>query len=203
MKTIKEFSVLATIYSLLIASILFSSGCKKEDLLPSPDAVAYSSEKQASESLVSRTSSASDFAVRKSDIMIKIDHNAARSLMPDYCVSVKFDGNIIFEGRRNVSYIGKKEWKLDMNKLYAVKKLFEQSGFNMIEDNLSLLADVPMVSTTWCATPSNIPKTLVDYNGDYPEGLISLRQKAEYILDLTMLIYPDSKSTTLNGNVSL
>lgn len=191
MKTLKNLRIQNSIAVTVIVSLLFLTSCKKEDLVTttSGNATATDGVKQAPQAKSNQIHPPAEFRAElpkagQSTVMIKIDHIAARTHAPDYSVSIKFDGTIIFEGRRNVAYVGTKEWQLASDKFMNVKQLFDHSGFNSIEDNLSELADVPMVYTTWCASPAQRATTLFDYNDGYPEGLISLRQKAESILDL-------------------
>ena len=194
MKTLKNIRIQNSIAATVIVSLLFLSSCQKEDLVTTTSGNVTTSDNakhdpQGKRHQVHPAADARfELPEAQSTIMIKIDHIAGRTHAPDYSVSIKFDGTIIFEGRRNVAYLDTKEWRLASDKFMNVKQLFENSGFNSIENHLSELADVPMVYTTWSASAAQRSKTLFDYNDGYPEGLISLRQKAESILDLGQYI---------------
>ncbi|MEO5572044.1 MAG: DUF6438 domain-containing protein [Bacteroidia bacterium] len=178
----------------LISSVLFLASCSKEELsLPVANASQSAGEARTALAQATEATASSDLQKATSTIMIRIEHQAARSEAPDYAVTIKFDGTIKFEGRRNVAYIGNREWKLELSKFIAIKNLFAYTNFTSIEDNLPLLADVPMIYTTYCASPADFAKTLFDYDHDYPEGLISLREKAEILLDLNMYIISDAR----------
>ena len=190
MKTLKNIS------ASFIVLVLFVSSCKKDDLTSTNSGNSSSSDvaRQALQNNDQQAAYGTSFQqVAEQTVMMRINHIAARSQFPDYSITIKFDGTIIFEGRRNVAFIGTKEWKLAGDKFMNVKQLFDHSGFNSIEDRLSLLADAPMVATTWCASSVQLPRTLIDYYQGYPEGLISLREKAENILNLVEFVSGGSK----------
>lgn len=195
MKTIKNFNLKNSLSISFAAFALLLASCKKDDLATTSAnestksaSAKYAMPGQAKQSTLKNITRDHDPKIKEVFSMITIDHIAARTHAPDYCVTVKSDATVIFEGRRNVALVGTKEWKLNAEQFHALKDMFEHSGFNSIEDNLSLLADVPMVSTTWSNSLADFSRTLIDYNQGYPEALISLRNKAEDMLDLSKYV---------------
>ncbi|MEO5570661.1 MAG: DUF6438 domain-containing protein [Bacteroidia bacterium] len=194
MKNSSNFSIKNSLtVSLFASALFFLASCEKE-VIPAPSginvngntekATASNGASQAEQVQFAAASDAASQSVHKSFDMIVIDHHAARSYGPDYSVTVRGDGYVTFEGRRNVSVLGKKVWKLDEEKFSAIKRIFEASDFAHIEDNLSLIAGVPIVYTSYAASAYSRQVTLFDYNKTDPAKLIFLRLKAEDILDI-------------------
>ncbi|MEO5570660.1 MAG: DUF6438 domain-containing protein [Bacteroidia bacterium] len=179
--------------SLLASALFFFASCEK-DVIPAPSGINVSgnTEKATASNSASQAehfqSDAASQSVHKSFDMIVINHIAARTSAPDYIVTVRGDGYVTFEGRRNVSLIGKKVWKLEAPRFTELQNLFIESEFTEIDDTLSLYVNVPIIYTSFTASASSRPVTLFDYNQGYPQALINIRIIAEGILDISQYV---------------
>ena len=177
MKTSKKFNLVNKISAFLFicASAFFMTSCQEEDL-PMP---VRSSDGIAAGRQIAPRSDAFE--------MIKIDHIAARTSMADYSVSVKSDGIVTFEGRRNVAVIRKETFKISEARLAELSKMFTDAKFNSINDKLTIVPDLPYHLTTYCASAELRSKTILD-NSQEPLNLIDLRIRVEKVLDISKYV---------------
>lgn len=201
---------------LIITSSLFMASCEKEELMDFSVESKETTERQNKpidihgaktnriqadaanfdQSLASENASAGIF------IMIKIDHLPGKSAEPDYSVTVTSDGHVTYDGRGSVAVKGKIEQDVKGFVLEEIKGLFEHSGFSSILQDLPNIADAPRVYTTWKSSSIARPITLMDYNRAYPMALVSLRIKAESILNIPELVHGEPLVTVLNSDAS-
>ncbi|MEO5569974.1 MAG: DUF6438 domain-containing protein [Bacteroidia bacterium] len=187
MKTLKHFNLKNILSASAIASVLFFASCEKE-IIQAPSGINAKGDIQKVSASV-QDQQASSLVSNKAPVvidMIKIDHQAALTHTPDYSVTVKSNGLVIYEGRKYVAVTGQKKWILDSEKFAFLKSLY--SDFDKIQDNLSLMADVPMVYTTWSASADTRTIILFDYDLGEPEQLINLRKRTELLLDIDRFI---------------
>lgn len=195
----KEFLILSFMFSLLF----YLTSCKKDDIEVPSKVSTGASERQikSNHDDVSKGNAEKVNQLKfippnanqgkiAADVLIKIDHQAARSKAPDYVVTVFSNGKVVFEGRRNVTFIGPKEMKIDKSTVEELKRLFTEANFSGIEDALPYIADIPTVYTTYNGPDpvGDVINTLKDYNDGIPLELIALRIKTESILNISHLV---------------
>ena len=175
-----------SILSLAFVSVFFLASCSKDEL-PQPSAgntaVANVEMKQIAPPIVYA------FTV------IAIDHQAGRNRLPDYRVTVKSDGTVLFEGRRNVVVRGKVSFTIGAGRLSELIAVFKNGGFMKMKDQLDLNPELPRVATSFSAVDvdganSAKMKTLVD-NNKLPAALVRMREKAELILHTERFVTGD------------
>ncbi len=120
MKTLR--SLTATILLLSAAFVLILTGCQKDELI-SPNAATPPPVDLAS---ALNTNNSQPFQ------MISIDHKAGPTQAADYNVTVMSDGQIIFEGRKNVATIGIRTKNLTNDQMIKLQKYFEENNFEGI-----------------------------------------------------------------------
>ena len=160
---------------MLIASSLWFAGCEKAEL-PQP---ASSPASNSFDRL------AADFS---NHVMLVIEHNAVRSNLPDYIVTLRRNGAVEFEGRKNVSHIGRYKMQAEEGTVSYIKNMFEAANFFNIQQ-VPIQWDAPNVATTYSNGIRS--KTLIDFNKGIPQLLIQIRKKAEEKLNISRYIYGD------------
>lgn len=178
---VKSSSLLLTFFLAFIMA-----GCQKEQL-PIPGSSSYS-EALGNEKL-------SRPEIRPNEI-IRIDHQAARSFLPDYMVSLYDNGTVVFYGRKNVANYGKVTYRISESTMQEFSQIVKATDFFNISDTLTYQQDRPLTITTFSFPihPAGEPwfdsaaKSLIDYNGTYPEALIGMRVKVERLLKTSELI---------------
>ncbi|HKR05604.1 MAG TPA: DUF6438 domain-containing protein [Bacteroidia bacterium] len=176
MNTIKSTTKFRTLFGISVIVFMLSACSKDESMQPS--------------------SSSTDNAMKNAlpYEMIKIDHMAGRSVLPDYQVTVYSDQRVVFEGRRNTAFIGKKTFTMD-SESSVLKNLFESSGLfdRSVPSGVSanandiIQADIPTVLTSY--NNGSYTVTLKDYNDPYAKSnLYNVRVKAEDLLNISSLI---------------
>jgi hypothetical protein len=200
MKTLKfnsrNMRDILLVFPLMIYSLFFFASCQKENVItPSKENIAMAERKLEPVDNDVVQSDAADVVlshpiITKSYLMLKIDHRAAMSFNPDYSVSVSSDGNVEFEGRRNVFFIGKKKLKISSNEVQMLKYLFIRTEFFSMNEDIPNIIDLPIVYTTYSeqSPAADSEKTLRDDNSGQPLQLFSLRVQAESILNISWLI---------------
>lgn len=180
MKTSKlnypEFKKIGVSLMLACSSMVFMAGCQKEESAqPGSDSKDYNHLKQAGPPLAT-------FA------FITIDHYAANTSLPDYSVSVKSNGIVVFEGKRNVAYMGRLQFEVPPSTINNLKDLFIHSNFFNMRDEIIWSPDLPINSTTYAIDRSDGGiKTLHDRESK-PAELVALREKAESLLHISKYI---------------
>ncbi|MFI5220067.1 MAG: DUF6438 domain-containing protein [Bacteroidia bacterium] len=120
--------------------------------------------------------------------LIEIDHQALRSHLPDYKVTVQSNGMIIFEGRRNVTVMGKRYFEVPKSTLIILEEIFKEDGFYAIQSHLVLHPDAPYVLTSFRMYRDARLKTLADDNSN-PESLIRIRSAVEEVLEIQRYVH--------------
>jgi len=120
MKTFK--SLTAAIYILSAAFVLTLTSCQKDELI-SPNSATTASIDQAS---------AANVPNEQRFQMISINHHAGSTQAADYNVTIMSDGQLIFEGRKNVATIGMKTLYLSTDQMITLQKYFAGNNFEGI-----------------------------------------------------------------------
>ncbi len=175
-----------SLVSLALISILFMASCGKDDV------VIPQGKDQAKGIDIARQIEPADHSASADQFdlfgLIKIDHSAARTSMPDYVVTVRADASVVFEGRRNCAVNEIREFQASAEMMRKLVYIYAESKFYSIVDNLSLAADLPMVTTTCSGVQSKDSKSLIDYYGSDPAALIQFRIKVEEALDIAKFV---------------
>jgi hypothetical protein len=198
------------VFSLTIYSLFFFASCQKENVItPSKESIAMS-ERQiepAGNDIIqchAADVALSQSVATKSYLILKIDHRAAMSFTPDYSVSLFSDGRVVYDGRRNVFFIGNKELKTSSDNIQVIKNLFTRSGFFAMTEDIPNMIDLPLVYTTYSeqGPAGDAQKMLRDVDSGYPLPLYSLRVKAESMLNISWLIngHDSSESSDVLAN---
>ena len=122
---------------------------------------------------------------------IKFDHIAAKSLQPDFSVTVYRSGLFLFEGRRNVARPGLVKEVLGKATLSRINDMTLMIDFYSLRSAEHTTPDMPMVATTFAPFSDMHAVTILDDNGNRPESLIQFRRGVEKMLNLDKLIYGD------------
>ena len=181
-------SGLTTLALIIMIAFTFNS-CQKDDL------TSMNNEGNQNSS----NSSISDAGAKMPSAgmaLVKIDHMAAKSMQPDYSVTVTSNGNIVFEGRRNVKFIGRTYLLASDESMLTIKKLIANSNFLNIVVKNEFAMDAPQVTTTCTlkqqpsseATYAYTVKSLTDINNGYPKVLYTFRTSIEKQLQIQGLI---------------
>jgi uncharacterized protein DUF6438 len=120
--------------------------------------------------------------------VVKIDHQGVRGDAPDYEVIVSSDNIVTFIGRRNVSFIGKINFKISDLAFAELNTVFIANDFFNITEKPLYVVDAPPVYTTFNDGTKSL--TLVDYNTGIPAALIKMRQQSEQLLNISKYINP-------------
>jgi hypothetical protein len=172
--------------SLALISILFMAGCGKDDVvIPQGKDQAKGIDIPRQIQPADQSASADQFDLFG---LIQIDHSSARTSMPDYVVTVRSDASVVFEGRRNCAVNEIREFQASAVMMRKLILIYYESKFYSIEDNLSLAADLPMVTTTCSGAELKGSRSLIDYYGSDPAALIQFRTKVEEALDIAKLV---------------
>lgn len=177
----KMKSAIAAI-SLIIASSLFLTSCKKEELQQ-----VSSSNSAYENSSGSRTG---DQLPVLSDVFatIKIDRFPANTMMADYSITVNADGTAPYEGRRNVKIAKTITLELTYDQLKGIINTCKEINFFQIKGIAINIPDVPVVTTTYKTLDKS--KTLSDSEG-LPSNLVAFRMEIEYILNIAKFVKSD------------
>lgn len=163
--------------TLFISTGLLLTSCQKEESQP-----------PSSDSNSSQTSAANNSS-KESPTMaftsIKIDHIAAKSLLPDYSVTVNSNGTATYEGRRNVYIKGNVDFKITSSSLWEINNVCMGTNFFKMRGGYNSIPDMPGVETTFTLLEQH--RILSDYEG-LPAELVSFRTKIEKALDLSRFI---------------
>ena len=176
MKTLKNKTqqVKREITCLFLLSIgIWFAGCEKAEQL---NPASGSATKNESAKILPLPSAAA---------MLIIEHNSARTRMPDYKIILLENGMFSFEGRRNVSHIGLYRLETDLETVAYIKNMFEAAHFFNIQQ-VPIQLDAPSVSTSFSNGIRS--KTLIDFNDGNPQILIQIRKRAEEKLNLSKYI---------------
>jgi len=163
----------------VVSVSLLMVGCDKSDeLLPA-----------------SNSSSASARQLPNYDIphmIVQINHVSASGMEPDYRVSLWNTGQVIFEGRSNVSMIGIRVREVELPTVDFIRNMFIASHFfNLPSADPNI--DVPyFVETTFIYGGNS--KTIVDLNDGVPQITLQLRKKTEALLGIGALVDRNSVS---------
>ena len=120
--------------------------------------------------------------------VIEIDHQAFRSHLPDYKVTVQSNGMIIFEGRRNVTVMGKRFFEVPKSTMKFLEEVIKEEGFFSIHSQLVLHPDSPYSLTSIRMNRNERFKSLADDNSG-PEKLIRIRSAIESILEIERFVH--------------
>jgi hypothetical protein len=123
--------------------------------------------------------------------VIIIDHQSARSRLPDYKVTVRSDGLVIFEGRNNVRIRERVSFPLTDITLPALVEIFDQGRFYGIVSDIVIRPDLPYVATTFQPALERRPVTKIDNYQDSPAALIGIRTMVEELLGIHKFVYYD------------
>lgn len=173
-------SVLSGFTFIMIA--LFITGCEKDEPAKPFDSSTISLDKKPSWDQVSCKTMAFT--------SIKINHRPGRGFAPDYAVTINSDGNVWFEGRRNVFITRTVNYQLNQNQLNAINKICIAVNFFNLDVMHKLapngMIDAAFVETTFTAKQRT--KTLSDYNDGSFVQLESFKKKVEAELGLERFI---------------
>ena len=109
------------VLSFAIVSLLFMAGCDKSEEILTPSLRNTNVDNAADVRAIA--------PVTRGFSMIKIDHQAGRTRLPDYSVTINSDGIVQFEGRRNVAKIGKVSFVIAAGTLQELLFVFKSGGF--------------------------------------------------------------------------
>jgi len=189
MRTTKLISHLSrTVVALIIIITVFIlSSCNKDELYPASPPASSSTDVAVGQDQAAVNPMNLPYRV------ITINHLSARTSLPDYEVAVYSDRNVIFEGRRNTTFTGTKNFKIDERTFFTLKDMFISSHlFDGLIGPGSVppteMADVPEVFTSF-NDGTHPTVTLRDYNNLYAmRELIRLRTDAEALLNIESLV---------------
>ena len=119
--------------------------------------------------------------------VIKIEH-LWQKYAPDYSVTIRFDGYVTFEGRRNCAYNHTITFWAPRENVNELQNLYLNTNFYTIADTLKAYTKTSMHATTCTPLGSEVNKTLIDFNKGYPYALISFRKKAESLMGITQYV---------------
>ncbi|MFI5220068.1 MAG: DUF6438 domain-containing protein [Bacteroidia bacterium] len=180
MKTLKSKFQKTGIAIFLSLFIIVMAGCSKEESpqpLTGTSAVAGADLRQIGPPP----------PIARPFVMITIDHQAMRSFLPDYSVTVYSDGTVLFAGRKNVGTLGKVSFSVDQSKLKEVLSVFKQMEFYSIRSDRQINPDVPRTLTSLAESKTSRVKTLVDDNRE-PGKLVNLRKTVEWVLQIDQYV---------------
>jgi hypothetical protein len=123
--------------------------------------------------------------------VIKIDHYGARSRLPDYSVTVRSDGLVIYEGRNHVRVRDRVTFYMSGITLPVLNEIFVEGRFYNITSDVVISADRPYVLTTYQPSVARRPKSIADNYKDYPAQLIQIRSEVENLLGIGRFVYND------------
>jgi len=175
-------------FALIIVSAFLIASCQKEEEQPTASSANNASE----------MAKGFDHPLPVPTIAftsIKINHIAARSLNPDYSITIYANGSGVYEGRRNVHIMGVKHFEMDKRTLEYISDLSLRINFFDIRAIDFNIPDLPIVATTF--TNSEGTKTLADSEG-VPEVLVAFRTKIETALNMSKLVSGDKRFETVN-----
>lgn len=176
----------------LILFVLTINGCQKDDLSKVSPAAHQNSSSRSSQNKASNVPSLGM-------ALINIDHQAVKSLSPEYSVTVFSSGVVVFIGKRNVAFTGRSMLSISRETMLEVKKLIQSAYFLSIVPRNESYPDRPFTTTTCtlrqqptvdAVNGENIytTKSLTDYNDGNPRALYILRTSVEKILPIQELI---------------
>jgi Domain of unknown function (DUF6438) len=119
--------------------------------------------------------------------VIRIDHFAGRSRLPDYSVTVRSDGLVIYEGRENVRVRGRQTFMMTDITVPVLKEIFDRKGFFHIVPDFVHHADMPYVVTSYQPTVLRKAKSIAD-NLTIPATLIGIREEVETLLGIDRFV---------------
>jgi hypothetical protein len=119
--------------------------------------------------------------------VIRIDHFAGRSRLPDYSVTVRSDGLVIYEGRENVRVRGRQTFMMTDITVPVLKEIFDRKGFFHIVPDFVHHADMPYVVTSYQPTLLRKAKSTAD-NHSIPATLVGIRQEVETLLGIDRFV---------------
>jgi hypothetical protein len=180
-KQMKTLSTLIVKISIIVtaASLFFLTSCRKEE--------------PAAPSANVNLSQAKTSAVNKIEppnygfMTIQIDHTR-QIYTPEYSVTVRYDGWVTFEGRKNCAYNHIITFYVPYENVSRLQNLFLNTNFFEIADALKTSTNSPAVLTTCINLGSGTSKTLTDFNKGYPAALIYFRTKAESLMGITKYV---------------
>lgn len=186
------------IFLALICSMLYVSCDKNEMAVPSSAAII---EKTAPSTDVNQSTE------RPWPVAV-INHLSGRALsMPDYEVRLLSNRTVIFEGRRNVRFIGRFQFMIDGATYVKVTSLFDRANFFAMKDNVPPMLDVPEVFTTYTIKSEEADAEQVQWKsrtlkdiGYMPKDLVTLRTNVEKVLGIEK--YINSKNTDSESALS-
>ncbi len=187
-KKLRNFSLA----SFLIVFLLFLSACQKEELASTNSSVQANNENLARQK---QPADQSPFT------LITIDHSAAQTHLPDYSVTIRSDGNILFNGRRNTAVSGKVEFKAPQKVMTQLRVMFTEANLSDME-NLPSVPDLPSIATTFKAATNAEAITRIDFNHNNPRELIQLRTKTETLLKISTLVIKPRNLNDIQDRIS-
>ena len=190
-KTLSHKMKIGMAITILASALLALASCQKEeqqpDNLSQPDAQLKINLQASNLSLA--------FA------SVQINHKPMSAVKPDYSVTVSSNGKVIFEGRKNVRFIGTKTIDATQSSLIAINSLYIRLNHDLTENNRFAgdegLPVMDQVITTYRATNSDHFISRVDFDNGFPVDLVSFRTKVEKALSIQEFVntlgpFPDS-----------
>lgn len=184
MKTTKSLShkmKVGMAIAILAGALLSLASCKKEEVQP----------QATSQTAGDRQMNHSANALPLSYASIQINHAPMRPGKPAYIVTLTADGRVVFDGKRNVRFLGTKTFGITPATLIYINGLYMQFMTSITHDRVAGDEGLPVmdqVFTTWRAADSDKFNTRVDFDNGSPANLVSFRSRVEAALEIKHLI---------------
>ena len=135
-------------------------------------------------------------AISKTEVynVIKIDHQSGKSRLPDYTVTVRSDGWVIYDGHLYVRVLDRIAFRMTDITFPVLHEIFDQYSFYYIFPDFKPYADAPMVYTTYQPYQLERPRMIYDDYHDNPAKLVMIRTTVENLLGIGRFVtisYPD------------
>jgi hypothetical protein len=169
--------------------LILIAGCRKEDDLTSASNKNILSNE--------RTGNPDAGSGDPAFILFKTDHQAGKSSLPDYVVTVFSDGNIVYQGRKNVAAMGKVQFRVSDSTLQRLGDLAFSYGIeqetSFDSDPRNLVPECPRYFISFARSVDKPLKTFVSYSDLNPATAEQAAQIVDNILQselaLSSLIY--------------
>lgn len=116
----------------------------------------------------------------KQDIIISQSKLKCMGMCPVYDIQITADGSVIYHGKENVPFVGKKEFKLNNQDFKSLLDRFEKIRFFELKDKY--VADISDGATTYVYfKQGEKEKKILDYHGT-PKKLKLLEEYLEEII---------------------
>jgi len=187
---------------LLVAfTMILGMGCQKEDE-PTPSQNNSNSEKttNANRAIADMHSD----AINPIDNLllpfnvIKIDHLAGNSKLPEYSVTVRSDLWVIYEGKKNVRVVDKISFRISDREMTKFINIFKANDFYNQSSDLDIAWGLPIVLTTFRPSQPNKPFTIYDDCYNNPEKLVLIRKSVEEVLGIDRFVNKEWTSEVQN-----